>query len=368
MRTTALIFVFLFGVCRGAHAQTKAAPAPLPVFQPLNNNGVPVPGGTICSYLAGTSSPTATYTTSAGSDGAANTNPVILDSSGRANIWLMVSTKLVFSQPGTGCPSSGAQIWSVDGIAPITRDVKFHTVTSNGVFNSDADVTDPTGFAFVTSNMTMYILGNGNAGFQESAANHFSFVGFPAAPTPPGAGFAFLYYDTTLNGLRYNLGGAGWTNVLSGVAGMDGEMQFNSGGAAFGASPKLTWDNATGNLSACIALGGICVTTSGFNDQAFSSTATGTDPAFVAGAGAAQINGNGNIAAQNIDVHSAFRSFADAFGGNAFETSTSTVVITGAGDATLNSLAVTTNFTAAGQTGITSGTCSHWTGGICDTP
>ncbi len=364
MRTTALILVFLFGVCRGAHAQTAAAPAPIPVFQPLDNNGVPIPGGTICSYLAGTGSLTPTWTTSAGT--VANTNPVILDSSGRANIWLKVSTKLVLSQPGTGCPSSGAQIWSIDGVPAITKDVKFNSVISATVFNSDADIAG--GNAVQSSGGTFTISGSGNGAFQEIGANHYSFTGFASAPTPPGAGFAFMYYDTALMGLRYNLGGAGWVDLLSGVAGSVNELQFNGGGAAFASSPKLTWDNATGNLSACIALGGICVTTSGFNGQAFSSTATGTDPAFVAGAGAAQINGNGNIAAQNVTVHSALISYADAFGGNALQTSTSTVVITGAGDATLNSVASTTNFTAAGQTGITSGTCSHWTGGICDTP
>ncbi len=362
--TTALILVFLFGVCRGAHAQTAAAPAPIPVFQPLDNNGVPIPGGTICSYLAGGSTPTPTYTTSAGT--VANTNPVILDSSGRANIWLKVSTKLVLSKPGTGCPSSGAQVWSVDGVPAITRDVKFNSIISATVFNSDADIAG--GNAVQSSGGTFTISGSGNGAFQEIGANHYSFTGFASAPTPPGAGFAFMYYDTALMGLRYNLGGAGWVDLLSGVAGSVNELQFNGGGAAFASSPKLTWDNATGNLSACIALGGICTTTSGFNGQAFSSSATGTDPAFVTDGGTATITGAGNIAAQNVTVHSVFNSDADSFGGNAFQTSGGTVVITGVGDGAFQSLSVTTTFTAAGQTGITSATCSHWTGGICDTP
>jgi hypothetical protein len=360
----ALFLVIIASSAFNLKAQTAAMVATIPVFQPLDNNGVPVPGGTICSYLAGTGTLTDTFTTSVGN--ISNTNPVILDSSGRANVWLKVATKLVLSKPGTGCPSTGAQIWSIDGISVITSNPVFNSVTSATTFNSRADIAG--GTAFQTSGGTMTISGTGNGAFQEMAANHYSFVGFASAPTPPGAGFAFMYYDTVLSGLRYNLGGAGWTNLLSGVAGSVNELQYNGGGAAFASSPKLTWNNTTGNLSACIAVAGICTVTSGFNGQAFSSTATGTNPAFVTGGGTATITGAGNIAAQNVTVHSVFNSQADTFGGNAFQTSGGTVVITGVGDGAFQSLSVTTNYTAAGQTGITSNTCSHFTGGICDTP
>ena len=49
-------------------------------------NGDPLNGGKVFSYIAGSSTPTDTYTDSTG--GTANANPVILDSEGYANIWL----------------------------------------------------------------------------------------------------------------------------------------------------------------------------------------------------------------------------------------------------------------------------------------
>ena len=47
----------------------------------FDNNGVPLTGGKLYSYLAGTTTPQATYTTAAGS--IAHSNPIVLDSAGR---------------------------------------------------------------------------------------------------------------------------------------------------------------------------------------------------------------------------------------------------------------------------------------------
>lgn len=52
----------------------------------LDANASPLSGGKVQTYIAGTTTPKATYTTSAGT--VANANPVILDSQGYANIWL----------------------------------------------------------------------------------------------------------------------------------------------------------------------------------------------------------------------------------------------------------------------------------------
>jgi len=55
----------------------------------FDNTGVPLAGGLIYSYLAGTTTPVATYTTSAGT--IAHTNPIVLDSAGRVpsgEIWV----------------------------------------------------------------------------------------------------------------------------------------------------------------------------------------------------------------------------------------------------------------------------------------
>jgi|TARA_R110000868_G_scaffold138590_1_gene352808 hypothetical protein len=63
-----------------------AAISPVPFLQFIDANGNPLSGGKLYTYVAGTTTPLATYTTSAGN--IANTNPVILDSAGRASVWL----------------------------------------------------------------------------------------------------------------------------------------------------------------------------------------------------------------------------------------------------------------------------------------
>lgn len=59
---------------------------PPAIQQWLDNNGDPLSGGKIHTYVAGTSTPLATYTDE--SEATPNTNPVILDSAGRASIWV----------------------------------------------------------------------------------------------------------------------------------------------------------------------------------------------------------------------------------------------------------------------------------------
>jgi hypothetical protein len=58
-------------------------------WQFFNNDGTVLSGGKLYTYIAGTSTPKASYTTSAGN--IAHTNPIILDSAGRVpsgEIWL----------------------------------------------------------------------------------------------------------------------------------------------------------------------------------------------------------------------------------------------------------------------------------------
>jgi len=63
----------------------------------FDNNGVPLAGGLIYTFLAGTSTSTATYTTSTGL--IAHTNPIVLDAAGRVpggQIWLVTGTNYKF--------------------------------------------------------------------------------------------------------------------------------------------------------------------------------------------------------------------------------------------------------------------------------
>jgi hypothetical protein len=79
----------------------------------LDSNGDLLAGGTIDTFAAGTTTPLVTFSDSSG---AANTNPVVLDSAGRAAIWLTQDTayKFVLSD------SDGNVLFTVDNIIAIS--------------------------------------------------------------------------------------------------------------------------------------------------------------------------------------------------------------------------------------------------------
>jgi len=79
--------LFLFALA-AAFGQTlpNAVPLPNPEVQFLNQNGQPLAGGLVYTYAAGTTTPIATYTDS--SAATPNANPIVLDSAGRASIWI----------------------------------------------------------------------------------------------------------------------------------------------------------------------------------------------------------------------------------------------------------------------------------------
>ena len=83
----------------------------------FDNNGVPLAGGLIYTYQAGTSTPLATYTDNGGT--IANANPIVLDSSGRVpyEIWMFTgySYKFVIQT------SVGASIQTLDNLYPILQ-------------------------------------------------------------------------------------------------------------------------------------------------------------------------------------------------------------------------------------------------------
>lgn len=66
---------------------TVAYLAPFTRQKFFDNNGAPLAFGQVTSFAAGTNTPIATYTDSTG--GTPNANPIILNSRGEANIWLL---------------------------------------------------------------------------------------------------------------------------------------------------------------------------------------------------------------------------------------------------------------------------------------
>lgn len=95
--------------------------------QLFDSNGVPLSGGKLYSYAAGTTTPRATYTTSAGN--VAHTNPIVLDSAGRVSsgeIWLTSNLEYKFVVK----TSSDVTVATYDNVS---GSVGFVTLTSLGI-------------------------------------------------------------------------------------------------------------------------------------------------------------------------------------------------------------------------------------------
>jgi hypothetical protein len=116
-----LLLLALAGVA--AFAQ-NAALMPMPKLQFFDGNGVPLAGGSIYTYAAGTNNPLATFTDSTG--GTPNQNPVPLDSAGRASIWIGSSSYKVIAQDQYGVIQ-----WTQDNVSS-TAIATGVSLTSNG--------------------------------------------------------------------------------------------------------------------------------------------------------------------------------------------------------------------------------------------
>jgi len=129
-----------------------------PKLQFFGTDGLPLVGGKLYTYAAGTTTPLATYVDNTGTT--TNTNPVILDSNGQANVWLLNTEtyKFILKTPAE------VTLYTVDYISvPLTSESfaspppigsgtpnagTFTTlnVTGNAIFESTADFTEPVTF------------------------------------------------------------------------------------------------------------------------------------------------------------------------------------------------------------------------------
>lgn len=103
--------------------------SPTAKMQFTDITGAPLVGGLLYTYAAGTTTPLATYTDSSGNS--ANSNPVVLDARGEANIWLGANTyKFTLKDADDNL------IWTVDNISAPTSSLS--PVLSGNVFISSA--------------------------------------------------------------------------------------------------------------------------------------------------------------------------------------------------------------------------------------
>jgi hypothetical protein len=114
------------------------------VFQGLTKSGQPLVGGMLFTYVAGTSTPQPTYTDS--TQTTPNTNPVILDASGQASVWLDVNLtyKLVLNDANNNLIDQADQVKGGINATQIAQVIWPLTPAE-----SEAFIT-PTSFAFET--------------------------------------------------------------------------------------------------------------------------------------------------------------------------------------------------------------------------
>jgi len=103
--------------------------SPPPKLQFLDAAGQPMAGGKLYTYAAGTTTPLVTYADS--SEAVNNTNPIILDSRGEANVWLgLLSYKFKLTTP------ADVEIWTADnvttGTAAAVTAVESYLASSTG--------------------------------------------------------------------------------------------------------------------------------------------------------------------------------------------------------------------------------------------
>lgn len=133
--------------------------SPLPKMQFFDANGDPLVGGKLYTYAAGTTYPLATYTSSSGTVN--NTNPVILDSRGEANVWLAYAAYKFKLTTATD-----VEIWTVDN------------VTNGETFGTSQWLTSVSGANNITATLS-------SANFVAYAAGQL--FSFKAASTNTGA-------------------------------------------------------------------------------------------------------------------------------------------------------------------------------------
>ena len=152
-------------LCAYATAQVQVAPIVNPHVTFVNAAGGPCFACTLQTFAAGTTTPQATYTDATGTS--QNNNPIVLDASGGANIWLGPNAyKFVLID------STGTTIWSVDQVPSLksllaTIQISPSQVTGTAVVQNPSvtqTVTQPVNTNFnVQTSGTGALQHNGNA-------------------------------------------------------------------------------------------------------------------------------------------------------------------------------------------------------------
>jgi hypothetical protein len=148
-------------------------------WQFFDNNGIPLSGGKLFTYAAGTTTNQTTYTSSSGNT--AHTNPIILDSAGRlsggSEVWLTngQSYKFVLKT------SADVQLWSADNVSGINDFSSLAPIVYNAV-GTGSNVTFTMASAPASENATQVYV---NGVYQQKNTYSVSGVTLTFSEAPP---------------------------------------------------------------------------------------------------------------------------------------------------------------------------------------
>ena len=217
--------------------------SPTPKQQIFGTDGEPLVGGKIYTYAAGTSTPIATYTDY--SAATANTNPIILDSLGQANIWLLstVSYKFIVRT------ATDVLLYTVDNIA-IPLDVNsFSSPPPIG------DVTPNTG-SFTTLSATGTVTFSGQVNFTSTGAAKLNVGTTGQRPTPATGMVRFNSTTSRFEGY----GASAWGALGGGATGGGPDQIFIENGQTVTTDYSITAGQNAGTFGPVSINSGVTVT------------------------------------------------------------------------------------------------------------
>lgn len=214
----------------------------IPKWRSLDANGNPLAGGKLYTYEAGTSTPLATYTTAAGD--VANANPVVLNASGEASVYLApgVSYKFelrnasdvvqwtednVYSGADTGSGGSGS------GVDAVAVDPGGRLTLSSGTPVTTANTSSTTVY-WVPRKHNRVPLFDGEEWSLHSVATELS-QALSDATKSPAAALAdknydyFIWYDEAAETERLSRGPPWTSNIARGTGAGTTELERRDG-------------------------------------------------------------------------------------------------------------------------------------------
>jgi len=255
-------------------------------FQGFDSSGNPLAAGKLYTYANGTTTPRATYTTAALD--VANANPIILDSAGRAAVWLdsaLGNYKLVLKT------SADVTVWTVDEINVLTAPTVVDDTTPQ--LGGDLDVN---GSSIISaSNGDIVITPNGSGDinldgqkFPQADGNAGEFL------TTNGAGQLSYGTDTVIIDTTPQLGGNLDVNGQSIVSASAANIMITPGTTGDVIIDGLKHPQADGNA-------GEFLTTDGSAQLAFSTDTVIIDTTPQLG-GNLDVNSNSIVSASAGDI------------------------------------------------------------------